>query len=495
MKKSLAVAFVLAACEPSSLSKSREGSASSQIAADCDSSHALLYGMNIDPPNARSNPSATELHDLGVRWVRLIYKWNAGFDYEDHIRMLRARNLRVLLVVNYESVDAEHHHAWSIEQWATYTPKFVEAAGAIAARFGDRVDAYEIWNEPDHHDEYLDSYVPAEVFGPMARDAAAAMRPHINGRWIVTGGLITGEAANSFSRANERGDLDGFEIAGLHPYGAEWDSGPLRGHYSRMLDASRRPLWITEIGQTDHVEGELPNRMAVADWMEHKIYGPTRDRWLGQVQVVFWFAWSDANRPWFGITDADGFYKTEMRDAYRRMSPASRGRCDPLGEHPEEEREVFERRELCGYPDFSDVDGRCVPSCGIAGGDTCDSDSTGYCDGYGLLEAYDCRQCCNRASEPPPTVSEPAPVPEEPAPEEPAPEEPAPEEPAPEEPEEPWTPAGCPCAGLDNFCAFPPGTEGCDMTWGGGYCDPNGDGSYDDADWERGYAEYHAQCG
>ncbi|MCA9651467.1 MAG: hypothetical protein H6712_16715 [Myxococcales bacterium] len=55
----------------------------------------------------------------------------------------------------------------------------------------------------------------------------------------------------------------------------------------------------------------------------------------------------------------------------------------------------------------------------------------------------------------------------------------------------------CPCSGdptFDNFCFYPPGTADCPMTQPMGYCDPNGDGSYDDGDWVRGYNEYAAQC-
>jgi hypothetical protein len=54
----------------------------------------------------------------------------------------------------------------------------------------------------------------------------------------------------------------------------------------------------------------------------------------------------------------------------------------------------------------------------------------------------------------------------------------------------------CACAaGIDNFCHHSPRTLGCGMTFSGGYCDPNGDASYEDADWERGYWEYLAACG
>jgi hypothetical protein len=71
-----------------------------------------------------------------------------------------------------------------------------------------------------------------------------------------------------------------------------------------------------------------------------------------------------------------------------------------------------------------------------------------------------------------------------------------PEDPAdPGDPGDP--PAGtCACAGgVDNFCHYKAKTSGCDMTFPGGYCDPNGDGSYADGDWDKGWFEYNGQCG
>jgi hypothetical protein len=47
---------------------------------------------------------------------------------------------------------------------------------------------------------------------------------------------------------------------------------------------------------------------------------------------------------------------------------------------------------------------------------------------------------------------------------------------------------------VDNYCLYPANTAGCGMTAPGGYCDPNGDGNFGDADWVRGYNEYQASC-
>lgn len=55
--------------------------------------------------------------------------------------------------------------------------------------------------------------------------------------------------------------------------------------------------------------------------------------------------------------------------------------------------------------------------------------------------------------------------------------------------------ASCACNHqVDNFCLYPAKTPNCGMTAPGGYCDPNGDGSFSDADWVRGYDDFHQAC-
>lgn len=51
--------------------------------------------------------------------------------------------------------------------------------------------------------------------------------------------------------------------------------------------------------------------------------------------------------------------------------------------------------EECDPATSAWVDGRCVPSCGTAGGDTCTDASTTLCEGLTLLESYDCAVCCD----------------------------------------------------------------------------------------------------
>ena len=69
---------------------------------------------------------------------------------------------------------------------------------------------------------------------------------------------------------------------------------------------------------------------------------------------------------------------------------------------------------------------------------------------------------------------------------------PPPEEPP---PGDPWP--TCPCInapGVNNFCHYGPSYAGCPMTAPGGYCDPNGDGSFAEGNWDQGWYDWQAQC-
>jgi hypothetical protein len=166
----------------------------------------------------------------------------------------------------------------------------------------------------------------------------------------------------------------------------------------------------------------------------------------------------------------DGYTLLESWDC---TACCSRGAApsDPPPEDPPAEDPPDTPPPACDPPDSVEIDGRCVPSCGRAGGDTCDTDSTSFCDGYRLLESWDCTACCDRSA--------------------------APSDPPPEDPPDPPPDGECPCRsdGVANFCLYPVRTENCGMTWPGGYCDPNGDGSFTDGDWDRGWYDYRDQCG
>ena len=60
---------------------------------------------------------------------------------------------------------------------------------------------------------------------------------------------------------------------------------------------------------------------------------------------------------------------------------------------------------VCDPPNTLPLEGKCVPSCGVAGGNTCTGSSATLCDGLPALASFDCAKCCSRPIYPGPRAA------------------------------------------------------------------------------------------
>ncbi len=307
-----------------------EDSTSDASAPDCDPSVAdrRRFGINIDPANPGGNPSAAELRALGARWVRIEWKAGPGYAEQDPvISELRAGGIRVLLLVDYSSVPGKPASNAGDNEWLAYNASYVAMTGELAMHYGDGVDAWQIWNEPDLSDPggAYDPGVPAHMFGAMLRDATAAIRQH-SSRPVVTGSLASGNPGYLSDAITAAGPLTTDAVA-VHPYGQRapddwpdpnWGFGNMSNLFSAYLGFGQ-PLWVTEIGTIDTVNQAeyLSNVFNLAG------------EFGGDVPVVFWFCWSDAMVPPFGIVNADGSPKPAYAN-YQATAPEWDPACDEI---------------------------------------------------------------------------------------------------------------------------------------------------------------------
>jgi len=279
-----------------------------------------LYAINVDSANPAGNPTAGQLVALGVRWVRIEWKADRGYSlYDPVIAAYRAAGLKVLLLVDYSTVQPKP--AWNAGDaaWQNYLPAFIAKVRELAAHYGDGVDAWEIWNEPDLFAPVAgyDPGVPARWFGIMLRDAVEAIRP-LSSRPIVAGGLASRDPGYLTSARAAVGTLT-VDAVGVHPYEERVPSNyptPTwgRGNMSDLLDrylAFGLPLWITEIGINE------PARQA--DYLQN-VFELARDRYGASVPVVFWFCWSDGMVFPFGVVDRNGAQKPAYA-RFRALAP------------------------------------------------------------------------------------------------------------------------------------------------------------------------------
>ena len=281
---------------------------------------ARLYGLNIDPANPAGNPTPQQMRDLGVRWVRIEWKAMPGLAfYDSRIAAYRGAGLKVMLLVDYASVPPKPASNAGDAAWLAYLGTFSARLRDLAAHYGDGVDAWQIWNEPDllRPGTPYDPGVPARHFGAMLRDAVLAIRPRSN-RPIVTGGLASGDPAYLRTARDAVGGLSVDAVA-VHPYGQrapdgwprpDWGFGEMSDLFDRYL-AFGLPLWVSEIGTVDEA--------AQAQYLEN-VYQLARDAYAGRVETVFWFCWSDGMVPPFGILRSSGEPKPAY-DRYDALSP------------------------------------------------------------------------------------------------------------------------------------------------------------------------------
>lgn len=154
-----------------------------------------------------------------------------------------------------------------------------DALAHIAARYGDRVAAWEMWNEPNH-DYFLRGPRKAERYAELVKTAYPIAKPAAGAVPLLAGALSMSdhEFTDALYREGIRGSFDAFSI---HPYSQDdspldpLGSGDAQYSFVRGVPAVRdvmlrhgddKPLWLTEFGwTTNSVRGSAAWRNGVAE--------------------------------------------------------------------------------------------------------------------------------------------------------------------------------------------------------------------------------------
>ncbi|HEU0034608.1 MAG TPA: carboxypeptidase-like regulatory domain-containing protein [Kofleriaceae bacterium] len=305
-----------------------------------------LYGINV----ATTGPGGEAVRELGASWTRIeLVDGTTGAALSDETRDrlaaaladYHAAGIRVLLIVNYSSHGGfpGFYDCGGVVpggDWQGWRDGFVERVRTVATTFGDQIDAWEVWNEEDHPalpcgEAGYNPHVPAGDYGVLLRDTYGAIRSGSTAP-VVVGGLDSGQVSYVHEASAAAGGLFA-DAVGIHPYGvppaASWCPDPGEdlncewGTFASKVieygDATGVPVWLTEFGlrsedlahQADYVEGSYRALAALGD----------------RVGPGFYFCYSDAMVPPFGLTFADGAPKTAPFTRYQQLARA----IDPPG--------------------------------------------------------------------------------------------------------------------------------------------------------------------
>jgi polysaccharide biosynthesis protein PslG len=138
---------------------------------------------------------------------------------------------------------------------------YARALAFVAARYGDKVAAWEIWNEPNHPD-FWKTDDQAGAYARLLKAAYPAVKA-ANPRAVVVGGALSQSDHAFAQRLYDLGVKGYFDAFSVHPYSD--DVSPLdarstidarysfiRGvpaiHEVMQRNGDTRPIWLTESG-------------------------------------------------------------------------------------------------------------------------------------------------------------------------------------------------------------------------------------------------------
>jgi hypothetical protein len=170
-------------------------------------------------------------------------------------RAAARRKLKVLLLLQTTPcwTDTNPAGACADGRGSNYPPADFEAYGRAAAllaeRFGSRLAAIEIWNEPDHSSEqYWKGDNKASDYAALLQATYSKVKDANSRVQVLAGAMVgaSGEFLNELYDAGIGGHYDGLSV---HYYDLTLAS--LRSIRFAMTEAGdRKPVWLTEFGYT-----------------------------------------------------------------------------------------------------------------------------------------------------------------------------------------------------------------------------------------------------
>ncbi|RIK36253.1 MAG: hypothetical protein DCC55_27870 [Chloroflexi bacterium] len=249
---------------------------------DLDAGHKGLVLTPYDPTAAVPAPIirrddtvvVERLAAADVHWVRLgIHALPNGVNLADYDRMidtLCAQGIRVLGLLNQETLARQDFDATDEATVASYDAEFSSMAAFLAGYFAGRISDWEIWNEPNLAEG---AYLPPARYAHLLDQTSTSIKavaPHVQ---VLFGGLASAwHDSYDYLRAVYHEldtNLDGarpFDALAVHPYPRKGE-GPdpaiymfadQRWGYETILDKflelmaehgdGQKPVWVTEIG-------------------------------------------------------------------------------------------------------------------------------------------------------------------------------------------------------------------------------------------------------
>ncbi|MEM7532294.1 MAG: DUF4832 domain-containing protein [Chloroflexota bacterium] len=212
---------------------------------------------------------------INVSW-RLLERSNGVFHFDwyvpfvdDMLADAEARNLAVIFSLGEvpcwassdpnKDCDASSHDYW-------YPPtspvEYAEAFAFLVDRYGNRVMAWEVWNEPNVEEFWGQTTPDAATYTSLLQASYDAIKA-VDTNAVVLGGSLAGTDTDYLAQMYTAGAKGHFDGLALHPYTSSSPShcGSVRWGYQRGVEDIRNlmlaqgddlPIWFTEFGWSSY---------------------------------------------------------------------------------------------------------------------------------------------------------------------------------------------------------------------------------------------------
>ncbi len=202
-------------------------------------------GLNVDLvglPPTELEQALDQAQAVGATWVRQTFAWAEiepqpsqyyWAPWDEIVQAVKRRNLRLLAVLDTSpdwAQPPDRPHSRTAPP--AFPGSFAVFARAFAERYGSRIDAYQVWDEPNLASHWGGQPANPAEYAALLRAAAEAIRAARPDAVIVTAGLAptieTGPENLSdvlYLRAlYQAGAASAFDVVAGKPYG--YDTGP-----------------------------------------------------------------------------------------------------------------------------------------------------------------------------------------------------------------------------------------------------------------------------
>jgi len=234
------------------------------------------FGQGAAPVYAPFEDTNRELDAVaktGASWLRVLVDWSAieggqgqyNWGYLDNIvNAAGARGLKVLAVIGYTPLwarpDGPGKLIWTVPP--ADPGQFANFSADVARRYGGRISAYEIWNEPNLPLFFGFTDNKAERYAEILKAAYPAIKAVSPGATVIAAGMsrLPGEDSppNFYARMYAAGAGGSFDAAAAHPYvfpgGIAADPENGWSDVARIHDVMAangdggKKIWMTELG-------------------------------------------------------------------------------------------------------------------------------------------------------------------------------------------------------------------------------------------------------